>query len=456
MDLLLQNSHLVVVAVVAAGGLISGAYLFARARQLITSPVALLLVGPPLYIAITAYAFGELRPAYAGDPWALSWLEHLSVKLGGAVDLAVIVYVTSRYLPDGVKRRRKLFAVLRSAPLAIVAGYALATLVLLSRPPLRDVIGADLSPEAFLHRTFLLLPPVFYGLVSFVVWLLAYREFGEPRNESEVARKRRFLPLASGGMGWTLLYLLHFAVPLAALLWPDTPLGRDPKSYTETIMLPIFVLLSGSYLLVLVGPYRPSNLYLRMRRFARYNRLTQTLSFRIKGHVGNDWMIRYKYARDRRFIELACRELGLPPETSARATATYAIAAVTRAGSEPVVRALAPYDSPLDHSRLRELHDLHNEFVGEPEGSPRRAKALENTYAPHVPNALLLSDETSALELRDHPADVQLAAIAAADFGVLPSKESTRVLDGSTPSVHERILEAYTRAANRSGGLAAS
>ena len=456
MYLLLQNSHLIVVAVVAAGGLISGACLLARARQLITSPVALLLVAPPLYIAVTAYAFGELRPLYADDPWALSWLEHLSVKLGGAVDLAAIVYVTSRYLPDGVKRRRKLFAVVRSAPWVIMAGYAMATLVLLSRPPLVDVIGADLSPEAFLHRAFLLLPPAFYGLVSFVVWLLAYREFGEPRSESEAARKRRFVPLASGGIGWTLLYLLHFAVPLAALLWPNTPLGRDPKSYTETIMLPIFVLLSGSYLLVLVGPYRPSNLYLRMRRFTRYNRLTQNLSFRIKGHVGPHWMIRYKYARARRFIELACRELGLPPQTSARAATTYAIAAVTRAGIEPGVRTLPPYDSPMDRSRLRELYDLHNEFLREPEGSPRRAKALENTYAPLVPNALLLSDETSAPELRDHPADVQLAAIAAADFGVLPSEESTKVLDGSSPSVQERLLKAYTRAANRSGGRAAS
>ncbi len=36
-------------------------------------------------------------------------------------------------------------------------------------------------------------------------------------------------------------------MPLAAFFWPDSPLGRDPKGYTETIMLPIFVLLSGSY-----------------------------------------------------------------------------------------------------------------------------------------------------------------------------------------------------------------
>ncbi|PLS87542.1 MAG: hypothetical protein CYG60_01320 [Actinobacteria bacterium] len=200
MDLLVRNSHLVVVIVVAAGGLISLAYLMARARQLITSPVALLLVGPPLYIAVTAYAFGELRPLYANDPWALSWLEHLSVKLGGAVDLAAIVYVTARYLPDGVRRRRQLFALVRAAPWMIMASFAMATLVLLSRPPLVDVIGADLSPEAFLHRSFLLLPPTFYGLVSFVIWILAYREFGEPRNESEAARKRRFAPLASGGL----------------------------------------------------------------------------------------------------------------------------------------------------------------------------------------------------------------------------------------------------------------
>ncbi len=193
-----------------------------------------------------------------------------------------------------------------------------------------------------------------------------------------------------------------------------------------------------------------------MRRFTRYNRLTQALSFRIKGHVGSHWMVRYKYARARRFIERACCELDLPPETSARAATTYAIAAVTRAGTECGVRTLPPYDAPMDHSRLRELYDLHNEFLREPEGSPRRAQALENTYAPLVPNALLLSDETSALELRDHPADVQLAAIAAADFGVLPSEESTKVLDGSSPSVQERLLKAYVRAANRSGGRAAS
>ncbi len=73
-----------------------------------------------------------------------------------------------------------------------------------------------------------------------------------------------------------------------------------------------------------------------------------------------------------------------------------------------------------------------------------------------MPNALLLSDETSGLELRDHPADVQLTAIAAADFGVLPREEGTRVLDGSSPSVQERLLEAYVRAANRSGRHAAS
>ncbi len=116
-----------------------------------------------------------------------------------------------------------------------------------------------------------------------------------------------------------------------------------------------------------------------MCRFTRYNRLTQALSFRIKGHAGNHWMVRYKYAHACRLIERACHELGLPPQTSARAATTYAIAAVARAGNEPGARTLPPYDAPMDRSRLRELYDLHNRFLREPEGSPRRYKALENT-----------------------------------------------------------------------------
>ncbi len=208
---------------------------------------------------------------------------------------------------------------------------------------------------------------------------LAYREFGEPRNESEAPRKRRFAPLASGGVGWTLLYLLHFLVPLAALLWPDTPLGRNPISSRRRSCCRSSCCCRAPTSSSSWAHTSPSNLYLGMCRFTRYNRLTQALSFRIKGHAGNHWMVRYKYAHACRLIERACHELGLPPQTSARAATTYAIAAVARAGNEPGARTLPPYDAPMDRSRLRELYDLHNRFLREPEGSPRRYKALENT-----------------------------------------------------------------------------
>jgi hypothetical protein len=111
----------------------------------------------------------------------------------------------------------------------------------------------------------------------------------------------------------------------------------------------------------------------------------------------------------------------------------------------------------MDRPRLQELHELHEAFLREPGDSPRRAKALENPYAPLVPHALLLVDEASDIEdLRDRPADVQLAALAAADFGVLTSERGSKVLDGSSPSVQERLLAAHERAANRTGRRHAS
>src|SRR5215207_3573494 len=429
-----------------ATALVATAYVLGRQRQLLRSPVSLLLIGAPAYTAVTAYTYGELRPLYQHDPWALSVMNHLLLQLGGAFAFSVIMVVTSTNLPESVKRKRGFRAAVVAAPWLIGGGYLLSTLVLLHQPNLTKEIGADTSVQAFLYRTSLQLPMICFGLISFAVWVFAHREFGEPRTESEAARKKRFLPAAFGGLAWALLYLDHFAVPLAAYLWPRSSVAAKQSQYVETLMLPIFGLLTLSYLLALVRPYRPSDLLRRMHDFSRYTTLTEILSFRVRGHMGHHWMLRYKFTRATRLIALVCEDLNLPSETRSKATSTYAVAAVAKAGPDRRARALPPHDATMDRSDLEDLYSLHNQFLHEPEGSPRRAKALENRYAPLVPNALMLIDEDSTPEMRTRPPSLQLAALSAADFGLLSEEQRSAILDQSSPSVHIVFLEAYKRA----------
>jgi hypothetical protein len=437
--------HVVVAAIMVLTALAATAYVLRQERHLLKSPVSLLLIGAPAYTAVMAYAFGELRPRYQDDPWALSLMDHLLLQLGGAFTLSAIMVVTAANLPESVKRRRRLRAAVVAAPWLIGGGYLLSTLVLLHQPHLPVEIGADTSAPAFVYRGLLELPMICVGLISFAVWALAHKEFGEPKTESEAARKKRFLPAAFGGLAWALLYLDHFAVPLAAFQWPRSSVAADPSQYVETIMLPIFGLLALSYLLTLVRPYRPSGLLHRMHAFSRYNNLTEILSFRVRGHMGHHWMLRYRFARATRLIALVCDDLNLPSEIRVKAISTYALAAVAKAGPNRAARALPPHDATMNRFDLQELYSLHNQFLHEPEGSPRRAKALENRYAPLVPNALMLIDEGRTLEMRAATPDVQLASLPAADFGLLSEDQRSALLDRSS-SVHSFLLEAYERA----------
>ena len=439
-DLAVANIELVLALMALTMGLVGLVYVLAWERRLLASPVSKLVLVGTAATFITSVVVGVLKHNYADDPEAVSWIEHFGPELLGsfmvAATSALTAFLLQKRLPETVRRFPRLHGFVRSAPAGVSVGWVLGALVLFVAPPPTINVVADLAPWAFAYRAFVQLPALVYAAAMLALPLLVHQTFGDPRNETQLALKRRFVPLVAGGACWVLLYLTHLALPFVALLWPASQLGRAHYWYLEAMMPPILTALVGSYLVMLLRPYRPSGLAL----IDRYGALTTRLSFRASDLVGDGWMSRYRFKRARRLIELAGEELGLPHEDRARAIDTYAVTAVAKVGAATAVEPSRGETGaqPLTRQDLEEISQLHGRFLSEQDRPASKPSALENRYAPLIPDALLLTDEPSHQSLRAHPLHLQLTAAAAAEAGLISPDHAA--------TVDTRVLHAYEHA----------
>jgi hypothetical protein len=91
-------------------------------------------------------------------------------------------------------------------------------------------------------------------------------------------------------------------------------------------------------------------------------------------------------------------------------------------------------------SELRRLYDLYCQISEDPKLDASRTKAAlaEDALSPALPWAFDMVDpDSDTLELKSSPPECQLAALLAADFGVLPEPQRRAVMEGDTiqPSV---------------------
>ena len=453
------DTHVLVAGVMLAAWLLGAAYVLIRERRLLRSPVVLLILGSWPLTGCVAYLYGEIYSFYGSSPVAVSWAGHVLLHSTGCGVLAVVMFMTTNRLPRTIKAKRPLLYRLAAlSPWAIICGYVLATVVLLiGGDALTTEAGVDPSPAGLAYRSFLYLPGAFAGLVSFVAWTGAYRRFGPPHDASAAALKRRFLPLAFGGLAWALLYLDHYTVPVLAQVFEESALAVDPTHTIQAIMLPVFALMSGSYLLALVLPYRPSDVAEDMGAFSRYDLLTESLSFHISGHLGRRWRLRFRYSRATRLIQAICDDLHLSGRVASDASTTYALASIARTEGEEHT-SLRAHNVVADATRLRELASLHQRFLAEGDGSPRKELALRNKYGRLAPDALtLLGSAAARHEVAGEDVALELAAVAAYDTGLIPTAGDTVPCGARTdlgsqhpvappnPITYREIHEAYLR-----------
>lgn len=449
-DRIVANIHTVLTVMTLTMVLVALVYVLAWDRRLLRSPVSKLVLSGTAATCLLSVIVGLTKQRYVGRPMALSWIEHLGPELLGCVMVAATGYLTTvllrERLPEMVRRFPRLCSFVRSAPAGLAAGWLLGALVLALAPAPTVSVAGDLAPWAFGYRAVVQLPALVYAGAMCVLPLLVLRALGEPKNETQLALKRRFAPLAAGGACWCVLWVNHLAWPFVGVFWSDSGPGHDHYYwYMEAMMPPILTALFAAYMVMLLRPYRPSGLAL----IERYGDLTTRLSFLASDLVGDNWMLRYRFRNARRLINLASEELGLPEEDLGKAIDTYRLVAAAKAGGDGAAGPPSG-NRPLTREDLEELSRLHGRFVAR-RFCPRTMKpsTLDNRYAALIPDALLLMDRPSPKEMAARPLHLQLVAAAAADAGLLPAERDREVESGTSPAVAPRVLRAFERAKDR-------
>ena len=413
-----HNAHWVVATFMALTSACSLFYVLAREPRLIRSPVVFIIVGGPLYTAAAALAFGELRPALSGHPVAGTWLGHVLLDLTACALFAMITALSAKLLPNSVRNRPLLYGAFKRAPVFILSGWLLASVVLWTAPASTAPLGDDLSAWGFAFRWSASGPALFCAVLGAVLLAVSYAQFGPPRTPSESVLKMRIALAAAGAVGWAMLYLHNLGWAQAALM-----LGRPDLvayDFRRALLVPIFATIALSYLLLLLIPYRPTDTTDRMARFRRYRMLTEAMELKASGFSGRHWMSASAYARADRLIELTAEALGLSQATRLTATDAYALASISTISPHPASAPTTPHDVATNPDSLEEFLRLHNDFLNEADDSPRKRYAQQNRYALAVPYALTLVGRAQPVTFSSPQslATVQLLALTAADNGI--------------------------------------
>lgn len=444
----LTNSSELVAFIMAGYLLVTLAYVLLRNARLLRSPLIRVLVITALVAGVAATAFGTLRHRYHGDADVMPWLEHMTIQFAGAFSFAMIMrYFTKRLRPH-LSNHPTLFSTITAAPYIILGGWALGTLLLMVVPAPASDLGTDLTSYGFTYRLLVQLPILFYALLSCGLWLSILQNFGPARTPYQWTLKTRLLPISLAIFSWALLYANHLLWPLAALYWPTVVAPQNLNARIETLVPPLLFLNVGAWLWAILRPYSPANLLVRQRRFQRYRALSEAVSFVADGPLDRTWRMKYHLDRTERLLELTCERLGLSPATGHNAQKTFILSAL--AVDPPTIPAPASISYQpirLGRPQLDELATLHKEFLAEPDFSPRKTYALDHSYPKLLPRALFLTANSRPLILSSYPEDLQLAAILAADAGLLP--ESNTMLDSSHCRVSKPLLLAYLGAKAR-------
>lgn len=443
-----RNTHWIVGVIMALTALVSALYVLGWERRLARSPVVAIMVGAPLYTAVVAIAFGELRPALTKDPLLLSWLNQVLLYLTSCISFAIITAFCTRFFPRRLRSRPFLNRLFSRASLGIVLGWVVGTLVLYAAPDYTAPLIRDLSAWGHAYRWLTLGTAAFYATSSAILFLITRAEFGAARTKSEAAMKRRLLFAASGSAGWALLFLDHTIWPHIAQLWPNSQLGVNAFDYLQVLIVPIFILIVTSYLALLLTPYRPTETSDSMASFNRYRTLTESIEFRVGGFTHDGWTRTFAFARASRLIELAAQDLGLHPRTRRAAADAYALASISSPGPASACRVPPPQAFPTTPASFEELLRLHHRFLGEPDHSPRKRYAEQNRFAAALPYALaIVGRRQPTLPLcSESIVAVQLLVLAAADHGLLGPDRNLAQFNGLPLQSANPVSAAYNRA----------
>lgn len=438
----LTNSYEIVALIMAGYLLVAVAYVLLQDARLLKSPLIRVLVITALSGGVAAMSFGALRHRYHGDADIMPWLEHMTIQFAGAFSFAIVMqYCAKRWRPH-LSNHPILFSIIRGGPYIILGGWALGTLLLMVVPAPAPDLGTDLSQYGFTYRLLVQFPVLFYALLSCGVWLRLLHNFGPAITPDELAFKTRLLPISVAIFSWALLYANHLLWPLAALYWPTVSAPQNLNAHIETLVPPILLLNVASWLWAILRPYSPSSLLTRQLRFQRYRTLSETVSFVADGPLGRTWRLKYHLERTERLIELTFERLGLPPTVGRDAKNIFILAALAvDPPTSPAPASSSFHPTRLGRPQLEELATLHQEFIAEPQSSPRKEYALNHSYPELLPKALFLIASERPLTLPSYSKELQLAAILAADADLIPGPNA--ILDFSAQGISEPLILAY-------------
>ena len=442
----LSNSYEIVFVIMAGYLLVALAYVLIRETRLLKSPLIRALVLTAATGGVAAITFGSLRPVYHNDSEVMPWLEHLTIQFAGVFAFAIVVQYLAKRLRPHLSTRSTLSAIFKAGPFIIIGGWLIATLLLLLVPAPAPDLGTDLSLYGYTYRLLVQLPALCYALFTCCVWLTLLRNFGPATTPDELVLKKRLLPITVAVFSWALLYANHLLWPLVASLWPSVTEQQSLNNRIETLVPPILLLNVLSWLWAVLRPYSPVNLFTRKSRFQRYRTLSETMSLVIDGPLGRTWRLRHHFERTKRIMELTCERLGLPPGTASNALKIYALSALAVDPPFSAAPAIVSFRyAKLGRQQLEELATLHQDFLNEPDTSPRKIYALGYPYPNLLPKALMLVTDSPPLPLRSYPPELQLAA-AAVNAELLPTTHGHYILHPSQCSTSEPVLLAYRRA----------
>ena len=345
--------------------------------------------------AVDAYILERvpaLKPFYPFEP-AAHMVQELAT-MGAYAYLAV--FYLRRNLVNVIERPRVHF-VLGTAFHVYTACWLVALLVGLAHPFPMTGLDTDLDGWSVLYRGAILLPGVLYcSIFTFVFWEASL-------EKSEARSRARLSLLALGSLSWTLICAEQFGWAMIHA-WAPASL-RDALATPHVVSeSALYSLMGASWLAALLVSYRRSATERSMEDHREYQRLMRQLKRELHGlyRLIPNWRL----TLDR--MHRAGQALGLSPEERAGTQKCVELVAVVR------------LRDAFSHSRLTTLFWLRRTLLESlPESAAERMDLLSDPVAASVGPALLLTSDPPPTDLSSHGTPVELAAVAAADTGLL-------------------------------------